>query len=227
MNDVTAREKRRILVELIISIIIAYLLGSISFSYVIARKVKKIDIRKHGSGNAGATNILRVLGKGPAILVLSLDVLKGVAAVWIAKWLELTEVLPTFTTLGEIEGLASAMAGAAAILGHNWPIYYGFKGGKGVATTIGVVASLVFFPSIYVGIVAILAIVLTRYVSLGSLIFAVGTPILIGFTKSHYGHPDPYFYLTAVFGLLTIWKHRTNVERLLKGTENKIGKKIS
>ncbi|RSL33477.1 glycerol-3-phosphate 1-O-acyltransferase [Salibacterium salarium] len=213
--------------ELIISIIIAYLLGSISFSYVVARKIKKIDIRKHGSGNAGATNILRVLGKGPAILVLSLDVLKGVAAVWIAKWLEIAEVFPTFTTLGEIEGLASALAGAAAIVGHNWPIYYGFKGGKGVATTIGVVVSLVFFPTLYVGLAAITAIIVTRYVSLGSLIFAVGTPILIGFTKSYYGHPDPYFYLTAVFGILTVWKHRTNVERLLKGTEHKIGKKIS
>nr|WP_026700969.1 glycerol-3-phosphate 1-O-acyltransferase PlsY [Salibacterium aidingense] len=213
--------------ELIISVLIAYLLGSISFSYVVAWNIKKIDIRQYGSGNAGATNILRVLGKGPAAAVLSLDVLKGVAAVWIAKWLEMTDFLPVYTTVGEIEGLASALAGAAAILGHNWPVYYGFRGGKGVATTIGVVASLVFFPAVYVGIVAILSIVLTRYVSLGSLIFAIATPVLIGLTKSYYGHPEPYFYLTVIFGILTVWKHRTNVQRLLKGTEHKIGKKIS
>ncbi|MFB4163433.1 glycerol-3-phosphate 1-O-acyltransferase PlsY [Alteribacillus sp. JSM 102045] len=211
--------------ELIVSVIAAYLLGSISFSYVIAQKMMKIDIRQHGSGNAGATNILRVLGKGPAILVLSLDILKGITAVWIAKWLEIAEVFPPLTPIGEVEGLAPALAGLAAILGHNWPVYYGFKGGKGVATAIGVVSSLVFFPAIYVGIAAIAAIAVTRYVSLGSLIFAVATPLLIWFTQDYYGHPDPYFYLTASLGLISVWKHRTNVERLLKGTENKIGEK--
>ncbi|SDH40084.1 glycerol-3-phosphate 1-O-acyltransferase PlsY [Alteribacillus bidgolensis] len=211
--------------ELLVSIIAAYLLGSISFSYVIAQKMMKIDIRQHGSGNAGATNILRVLGKGPAILVLSLDIFKGIAAVWFAKWLEMSGIFPVFTSLGEMDGLAPALAGLAAILGHNWPVYYGFKGGKGVATAVGVVGSLVFFPAVYVGIVSILAIVVTRYVSLGSLIFAAATPILIWFTKEHYGHPDPYFYLTALLGLMSVWKHRTNVERLIKGTENKIGEK--
>src|SRR5690625_1872202 len=115
--------------ELIVSIIIAYLLGSISFSYVVAWQIKKIDIREHGSGNAGATNILRVLGKGPAILVLSLDILKGVVSVWIARGIEYWDVLPTWTTVGEIEGIAPALAGLAAILGHNWPIYFRFKGG--------------------------------------------------------------------------------------------------
>ncbi|MGY4690124.1 glycerol-3-phosphate 1-O-acyltransferase PlsY [Salibacterium sp. K-3] len=214
-------------VELIFSIIIAYLIGSISFSYVIAWNMKKIDIRQHGSGNAGATNILRVLGKGPAVLVLSLDVLKGVAAVWIARLLEITDFLPVFTAFGEVEGIASALAGAAAIAGHNWPVYYGFKGGKGVAATIGVVASLVFFPAVYVGIAAILSIVITRYVSLGSLIFAAATPILIALTNSYYDHPAPYFYLTAAIGVISIWKHRTNIKRLIQGSEHKIGSKIS
>ncbi|MFD2704426.1 glycerol-3-phosphate 1-O-acyltransferase PlsY [Salibacterium lacus] len=213
--------------ELIFSIVIAYLLGSISFSYVIAWNVKKIDIRQHGSGNAGATNILRVLGKGPAITVLSLDVLKGVAAVWIARLLEITDFFPVWTAFGEVEGMASALAGAAAIAGHNWPVYYGFKGGKGVAATIGVVASLVFFPAVYVGIAAILSIVFTRYVSLGSLIFAVVTPVVIILTNFHYDHPSPYFYLTAVIGVLAVWKHRSNIKRLIKGNEHKIGSKVS
>ncbi|SFP41127.1 glycerol-3-phosphate 1-O-acyltransferase PlsY [Salibacterium halotolerans] len=213
--------------ELIFSIGLAYLLGSISFSYVIAWNIKKIDIRHHGSGNAGATNILRVLGKGPAILVLSLDVLKGVAAVWIARLFEITDIFPVFTAFGEVEGMASALAGAAAIAGHNWPVYYGFKGGKGVATTIGVVASLVFFPAVYVGIAAILSIVFTRYVSLGSLIFALATPVVIALTNFHYDHPPPYFYLTAVIGVLAIWKHRSNIKRLVQGNEHKIGSKVS
>ncbi|SDH08099.1 acyl-phosphate glycerol-3-phosphate acyltransferase [Alteribacillus persepolensis] len=211
--------------ELIVSVIAAYLLGSISFSYVVARKIMKIDIRQHGSGNAGATNILRVLGKGPAILVLSLDIAKGIVAVWLAKWLEMMGFLPAITPLGEWEGLAPAAAGLAAILGHNWPVYYGFKGGKGVATAIGVVGSLVFFPAVYVGIVAILVIVITRYVSLGSLIFAVFTPVFIWVTKDYYGHPGPYFYLTALLGVISVWKHRTNVQRLVNGTESKIGRK--
>ncbi|MFB5661656.1 glycerol-3-phosphate 1-O-acyltransferase PlsY [Alteribacillus sp. HJP-4] len=208
--------------EIIISVLSAYLIGSISFSYLIAKKVKKIDIRQHGSGNAGATNTLRVLGKGPAVLVLSLDILKGVAAVWIAVILENTGVLPALTPLGQIEGLAPALAGLAAIFGHNWPLYYGFKGGKGVATAVGVVGTLVFFPAVYVGIAAILAIILTRYVSLGSLIFAVFTPLLIILTVSHYDHPITYFYLTALLGIISIWRHRTNIQRLINGTENKI-----
>ncbi|WP_240377096.1 glycerol-3-phosphate 1-O-acyltransferase PlsY [Bacillus piscicola] len=211
--------------ELIVSIIAGYLLGSISFSYVVAWNIKKIDIRKHGSGNAGATNILRVLGKGPAITVLSLDILKGIAAVWLAKGLEATAFLPALTPLGNMEGLAPALAGLAAILGHNWPIFYGFKGGKGVAPAIGVVSSLVFIPAVYIGIVAILAIVVTRYVSLGSLIFGAGTPLIIWLTKDYYSIPDPYFYLTALLGLMSLWKHRTNIGRLVKGEENKIGEK--
>ncbi|SFE33678.1 glycerol-3-phosphate 1-O-acyltransferase PlsY [Alteribacillus iranensis] len=211
--------------ELIVSVVAAYLLGSISFSYVVAWNIKKIDIRQHGSGNAGATNILRVLGKGPAITVLALDILKGIVAVWLAKLLEWSNMLPHFSPLGEVEGLAPALAGLAAILGHNWPIYYGFKGGKGVATAIGVIGSLVFFPAVYVGITAILSIVITRYVSLGSLIFGVGTPVILWFTKDYYGHPDPYFYLTALLGIMSLWKHRTNIKRLIKGDESKIGEK--
>ncbi|MDA3130209.1 glycerol-3-phosphate 1-O-acyltransferase PlsY [Aliibacillus thermotolerans] len=211
--------------ELIVSIIIAYLLGSISFSYVVAWQIKKIDIREHGSGNAGATNILRVLGKGPAILVLSLDILKGVVSVWIARGIEYWDVLPTWTTVGEIEGIAPALAGLAAILGHNWPIYFRFKGGKGVATAIGVVGSLVFFPAVYIGIIAILSIFITRYVSLGSLIFAAGTPIILMVTNQHYDHPSPYIYLTTLLGVISVWKHRENIKRLLNGTENKIGEK--
>jgi glycerol-3-phosphate acyltransferase PlsY len=192
-----------------LSFIIAYLLGSVSFSYLIAKKVKKIDIRKHGSGNAGATNTLRVLGIGPALLVLILDVAKGVAAVWICVW------------LGG-EGWQLSLAGLMAIAGHNWPIFYGFHGGKGVATTIGVFVTLFFVPSLYAGMIAILLIALFRYVSLGSLFFMVASPVLTLVIGSY---PISFFYFGCLIALLSLWRHRTNIARLFKGTESKIGQK--
>lgn len=204
----------------ILSIIIAYLIGSISFSYVIAKKIKKIDIRKHGSGNAGATNTLRVLGKGPAVLVLLLDIAKGIVAVWIAVGLETVPFLSSGA-----EGLAPAAAGLAVILGHNWPIYFGFKGGKGVATTIGVISTLFFFPAVYAGIAAILVIIITRYVSLGSLLFILGTSLLLIITAGAGNHPVSYIILSIILSVLAVWTHRSNIDRLLKGQENKLGAK--
>ncbi|MDT8860026.1 glycerol-3-phosphate 1-O-acyltransferase PlsY [Alkalihalobacillus sp. MEB130] len=199
---------------LIVVILIGYLLGSLSFSYIIAKKVKKVDIRQHGSGNAGATNTLRVLGLGPALCVLGLDVLKGIVAVWIGLAFAPGET-----------GLYPALAGFAAILGHNWPVYYGFRGGKGVATTIGVLATLVFFPALFAGIIAIGSIVFTRFVSLGSILFAVLTPIFTFLFLDYYQYPVIYGYLAIVVALLSIWRHRTNIKRLLSGTESKIGQK--
>ncbi|HET7578567.1 MAG TPA: glycerol-3-phosphate 1-O-acyltransferase PlsY [Bacillales bacterium] len=193
----------------VLSAIIAYLLGSISFSYLITKIIMKEDIRKHGSGNAGATNTLRVIGIGPAVAVLLLDILKGAVAVWIASWIGGGE-------------WAEALAGLFAIVGHNWPVFFGFRGGKGVATTIGVFAVLFFIPSIYAGILAILLIILTRYVSLGSLLFVLAAPV---FTLWIGAYPLSYFYIGLIIALLSYWRHRTNIGRLIRGTENKIGKR--
>lgn len=191
------------------ALLISYLIGSISFSFVIAKVFKKIDIRQHGSGNAGATNTLRVLGVGPAILVLGLDIVKGIVAVLIGKGLVGPEWLPF-------------MSGLAAIIGHNWPVFHGFRGGKGVATTIGVFATLVFLPALYAGIIAILLIVITRYVSFGSLFFIAMTPVSILFLSSY---PTSYSFYAAIIALLSIWQHRSNIQKLVAGTENKIGQK--
>lgn len=191
----------------IVAIILSYLLGSVSFSVLLAKLLKGIDIRQHGSGNAGATNTLRVLGKGPAILVLVLDVLKGIAAVWIGNW------------LGGDNGWMAGLCGIAAIAGHNWPLYFRFRGGKGIATAIGVLASLCFLPALYAGIIAILSIVFTRYVSLGSLIFVVLTPVFIMIMK----FPWPIFWTSLIICLFAIWRHRTNIEKLVQGRENKLG----
>lgn len=193
----------------VIAVIVCYLLGSISFSVVLARALKGIDIRHHGSGNAGATNTLRVLGKGPAILVLALDVLKGIAAVWIGRW------------LGDGVQWTAALCGIAAIIGHNWPLYFRFRGGKGIATTIGVMATLFFFPALYAGIIAILSIVITRYVSLGSLIFVLLTPIFLAVS----GEFGPYLWTSLIIFVFAFWRHRTNIVKIVHGKENKLGSK--
>jgi len=190
----------------IVGIAASYLLGSVSFSILMARWLKKIDIRQHGSGNAGATNTLRVLGKGPALAVFLLDIAKGIAAVLIGRW------------LGGEEWV-QVVCGLAAIIGHNWPIFFRFKGGKGIATTIGVVAILAFLPSLIAGAVAIAAIVITRYVSLGSLLFALLLPILAALFGC-----DVYIVWGAVIvALLAVYRHRSNIVKLAKGTENKLG----
>jgi acyl phosphate:glycerol-3-phosphate acyltransferase len=197
--------------QFIISILIGYLLGSISFSYLYGKLFKGIDIRKHGSGNAGATNTLRILGKGPAILVLVLDVLKAILAVWIGKWLQPSPDELWIPVLG----------GLAAIVGHNWPIYFGFRGGKGIATAIGVMATLCFLPTLYAGLVAIVVIVITRYVSLGSLLFTALMPFFIW----GMGRPAPYLAASIVICLFAFVRHRSNIAKLVKGNENKIGSK--
>lgn len=199
---------------LFVSVLVGYLLGSISFSYIFVKKIKKVDIRQQGSGNAGATNTLRVLGVGPAVAVLLLDTLKGILAVLLGLY------------LGG-KGLAPALAGLAAILGHNWPVFLRFKGGKGVATTIGVLATLVFWPALYAGILAILSIVVTRFVSLGSLLFLVLTTLITIVSRDHFQqYPIEYLYLVIIVMILSFWRHRANIGRLLKGTESKIGQKV-
>ena len=193
----------------IISCVIAYLLGSISFSYIFTKLIKKVDIREYGSKNAGATNAARILGTGPAVIVFILDILKGVVAVLIAFAFHLTD-------------WGVALSGLCAILGHVWSIYYGFKGGKGVATTIALFLMLMWLPTLIAAVVALLLILFTRYISLGSLAFIL-TPIVALILG---GYSASYIIVSAVISLLIIWKHRSNIRRLIQGTESKFGSKI-
>ncbi|MTT31262.1 glycerol-3-phosphate 1-O-acyltransferase PlsY [Terrilactibacillus sp. BCM23-1] len=192
-----------------ISFVLAYLIGSVSFSYLITKKIKKVDIRKEGSGNAGATNTLRVLGIGPAIGVLILDVLKGVMAILIAQALHL-------------DLWAVALSGLCAILGHNFPVFFGFKGGKGVATTIGVFIMLLPIPFVIAGIIGLVLIAITRYVSLGSIILIILTPTL-SLIIGHYSNSITAIGFLIV--ILAVWQHRMNIVRLFHGEENKLGHK--
>ncbi|PWW05566.1 glycerol-3-phosphate acyltransferase PlsY [Paenibacillus cellulosilyticus] len=194
----------------VLAVIISYLLGSVSFSIVIARLVKGIDIRQHGSGNAGATNTLRVLGKGPGIAVFILDIAKGVAAVWIGHALN-----------GGYESWAPVLCGLAAIVGHNWPVWFRFKGGKGIATTVGVIATLAFIPALIAGVVAIAVIAITRYVSVGSLLFAALVPVGIGVMTGS----GPMLWASLLICVFAFVRHRSNLVKLVQGKENKLGAK--
>ncbi|ERI10108.1 glycerol-3-phosphate 1-O-acyltransferase PlsY [Aneurinibacillus aneurinilyticus] len=188
-------------------IILSYLLGSISFSILVAKKIAKIDIRQHGSGNAGATNTLRVLGKGPGIAVLLLDAAKGAIAVGIAYW------------LSRGEDWVVVFSGVAAIIGHNWPIFFGFRGGKGVATTIGTLIALTPLPALIAVIITIAVIAITRYVSLGSLVFFTLIPIILIVN----GASLTYIIGTLAIAALGYIRHIDNIKRLIRGTERKLG----
>ncbi|WP_018133210.1 glycerol-3-phosphate 1-O-acyltransferase PlsY [Effusibacillus pohliae] len=193
--------------QLFFSALIGYLLGSISFSYLVGRYKAGIDIREHGSGNAGATNTLRVLGKQAALIVFVADALKGVFSVFIGY-------LVTKSDAG------MAVGGLAAIVGHNWPVFFGFRGGKGVATTIGVVISVVFLPGLYAGAIAILLLLATRIVSLASLVFLTILPVTVLLS----GRPAVYFWMSIVMAAMSYWRHRSNIVRLVQGKENRLGR---
>lgn len=197
-------------IALIGTIIIAYLIGSINSSILISKAVSGKDIRESGSGNAGATNMLRTMGKKYAVITLILDILKGVVAILIAKLAVLSG--------GFDWGIYAA--GLAAIVGHCFPVFFGFKGGKGVATGLGVLLMWNWQTGLIVLVAALIIMAVTRYVSLGSIIAAVLFAVIEGVKLS--GNIPALVCVIAVAALL-VWKHRANIVRLAKGEENKLG----
>ncbi|MFH1347342.1 MAG: glycerol-3-phosphate 1-O-acyltransferase PlsY [Candidatus Margulisiibacteriota bacterium] len=193
-------------INILLAIISAYLLGSIPFGYIIPR-IWNIDIRRYGSGNIGATNVLRTIGPVAGTTVFILDLLKGAAAVLLAQqatqnpWLII-------------------LAGSAAVLGHTFPIFLRFKGGKGAATGLGFLLAVA--PDIFLGalIVVILIVLITRYVSLASII----TPILVTLAFYILKRPLPYVLVSGLISILITIRHIPNIKRLLARTEPKIGK---
>jgi len=212
--------------------LIAYALGSIPFGYLIVRLTKGADIRETGSGGTGATNVSRRAGKAAGVLTLLLDLLKGSAAIMIAKQLRpiaIASALPSIM-IGDwlhtiaIEGWWITAAAVAVILGHMFPVWLGFRGGKGVATGVGVF--LVLAPAIIgiAGLLFVTVVALTRYVSLGSILTALSLPLLLAI-EHFLVHPIDHFdaiETTAVLvaGLI-VFAHRANIARLRAGTENK------
>ncbi len=205
-----------VLVYIIVALV-AYLLGSIPTGFLVA-KAKGIDIRAVGSGNIGATNAMRVLGKPAGIFVLFMDALKGFAA---AAWL-VALVLKFFTIAPEQVEPLQIVAGIAAVLGHNYTCWLKFKGGKGIATSAGVYLALAPWAVLVALIVFILAVLLTRYVSVGSIASAIALPAAVWVMTPH---ATLLGIVTTALGLLAIYKHRTNIKRLMAGTENRFGKK--
>lgn len=188
--------------------IISYLIGSFSSAYHFGKALKKIDIRAHGSGNSGATNAIRVMGAKIGVLTFIFDFLKGILAVLIGFYIN-----------GYNGGL---IAGICAVIGHDYPVFIGFKGGKGVATSLGALAILHFPTALTSVIIAIIVALLTRYVSLGSIVFFTLNPIISIISNNP---NNKYLTLTTIFlGLLGIYRHMSNIERLIRGNENKIGR---
>lgn len=187
-------------------VVIAYLLGSIPFGYLIVRKKLGADIRQSGSGGTGATNVSRRAGKAAGVVTLVLDALKGSLAVLVAK-----ELAPNVDWL-------IAAAAIAAILGHMFPVWLGFRGGKGVATGVGVFSILAPFAVLCAGIIFVVIVSLTRYVSLGSIIAAATIPLFVWLRSDS----RPVLTAAIVGALLIVFAHRGNIARLARGTESRI-----
>ncbi len=200
---------------LVISAIVGYLLGSINGAVLISKIFYGSDIRSHGSGNAGTTNMLRTFGKKAAAGTFLVDLLKGVVAALLCGFF--------VSFVGSKIGydMGACVGGAFAILGHNWPLYFGFKGGKGVLTSFAVLVVLTPLSALCALGVFIIVVAISRYVSLGSILAALTLP---GFTWLFAGF-TPVFYLGLVAAVLLIARHHANIGRLIRGTESKLGQK--
>jgi len=207
-------------------LLLAYLLGSFPTGYIAVRLIKGIDIREHGSGSTGATNVLRTLGKGPGLLVLLVDMLKGVLAIalvhWIFTFAASRNLVPPVVNVSSWFVWMVALAGLAAILGHSKSIWLGFTGGKSVATSLGVLLAMSW--QVAVSTLGIFGVVLalSRIVSLSSVAGAIAVSVFMLLLHQ----PLPYQLFAIAGGSYVILRHRSNIERILAGTEPRLGQKL-
>jgi glycerol-3-phosphate acyltransferase PlsY len=207
-------------------IILSYLIGSIPTSIIISKAAKGIDIREHGSGNAGGTNVMRVLGWKHGLLVILLDAMKGVLAVIVVARLHYGSMPFENATPFDDFTLVQIIAGISAVIGHIWTVFAGFKGGKGIATALGMLLMIVTIDMLIAIGVFILVVTFSRYVSLGSLAGAVAVPLTLIVRENVFNVDIPNYNTLLPFlilvSLLVIFTHRKNVIRLLNGSESKI-----
>ncbi|WP_352419932.1 glycerol-3-phosphate 1-O-acyltransferase PlsY [Proteiniborus sp.] len=189
--------------------IISYGLGNFATSYILGKVFKKTDIRKHGSGNAGATNALRVFGVKLAAATFVIDALKGVLAVIIGRLI-----------LGDVGGL---IGGVFVVVGHNWPVLLKFKGGKGIASTIGVATTINYQIALICIVVGLVIVIITKYVSLGSITAISLLPILAVVMVRPFDFN--FFIFCLILTSMAIFRHRSNIKRLINGNESKLGQK--
>ena len=205
----------------VIMAIIAYLIGSINFSVILSKKFAGFDVREKGSGNAGSTNMLRSVGKKAAALTLVCDVLKGVVAIVIA-------IIVGNVVQDSNKELLLQIAGIAVVLGHTFPIFFQFKGGKGVATSLGILLMSNWQIGLICLVFALVLMALTRMVSLGSCAAAVLFPVLTLFINDHYTvltegkQGSTYLVYSIIMAVIVLFNHRSNIKRILNGTENKL-----
>lgn len=209
------------MLSLLIILVTSYLVGSIPTSIITGKVLRGIDIREHGSGNAGATNVLRILGWKPAVFVMLVDVGKGAFATLVCSRLRIDPI-----ALDPI--LLQIIAGTAAVIGHVWTVFAGFRGGKGVGTAGGVLVALYPIAALVCLIIFGTLVATTRYVSVGSISAAIALPIVLILLDRIFGHPVPsvLFGLSLVMTVLIVFTHRSNIRRLLQGTENRLGKRM-
>lgn len=205
------------MVTYIVIAIVAYLIGSINFSVILSKKMAGFDVREKGSGNAGTTNMLRSVGKKAAVITLICDILKGVVSIGIA------------IIVGNIikdldKALLVQIAGILVVVGHTFPIFFGFKGGKGVATSLGVILMTNWKIGLICLIFALVLMALTKMVSVGSIAAAILFPVLTIFLTDTFivTEGSNYFIYSILLAILVAFNHRENIKRILNGTENKI-----
>lgn len=199
----------------IVMAIIAYAIGSVNFSVIFSRKFAGFDVREKGSGNAGTTNMLRTVGKKAAIITLVCDILKGVVSILIA-------ILIGNIAKDVDKAILVQIAGFCAVLGHTFPIFYEFRGGKGVATCLGILLLTNWQIGLICLTFGVLLIAITRMVSLGSIMAAILYPILTIFIHENYIVDGNYVIFGILLGLFVVFNHRKNLQRIISGTENKI-----
>lgn len=201
------------MIEIVLAVFLSYLIGSIPAAFMAGKLLKGIDIREHGSGNMGATNVFRVLGKGPGIVVLAVDILKGVLGVVLVGQLFQFEEIFTFVVLG-----------IASVCGHNWTVFLKFKGGKGIATSLGVLIGLTIKFSVlgpvlgFTLLVWLITFALSAYISLASIIAAIALPLIMVLTNQVF----EVVGLGVIFCLSVIFRHKANIKRLLAGEEPRV-----
>ena len=204
--------------------IIAYLIGSINFSILISKKKAGFDIREKGSGNAGTTNMLRSVGKGAAIVALILDILKGVVTIWLSIFYGF--MLYKIWNINIDYAILVQVSGILVIVGHTYPIYLGFKGGKGVATALGILLVTNWHIGIICLVFALVLIIVSRMVSVGAICAAILFPVLTLFSyESSFIEPGNYMVFSIIIAIIVCFNHRENIKRIMNGTENKISLK--
>lgn len=201
--------------------IIVYLIGSINFSVILSKKMAGFDVRQKGSGNAGTTNMLRSVGKKAAAITLICDILKGVVSIGIA-------ILVGYLFNAQNKSILVQIAAIAVVIGHTFPIFFGFKGGKGVATSLGVLIMTNWQIGLICLAIAIIIMAITKMVSLGSCMAAIAFPLLTYFAANIFENAyivkegSSYFVYSIILAVIVLFNHRSNIKRIITGKENKL-----